>query len=101
MMRRDQRATVSRAGMYSFQAIKVHNMSYNCWAGTVQLSSLHPLLGSRETLLGLLPVDDLPNVLEVVNLDVLVVEVEGVLPDVNAEDGNVGWKLVNPMVGAH
>lgn len=50
----------------------------------------HTLEGGSKTLLGLGPVHDGPDVLEVVDLDVLVVEVEGVLPDVNAEDGDVG-----------
>lgn len=46
-------------------------------------------LSSLEALLGLLEVDDGPDVLEVVSLDVLVLKVEGVLPSVNTNDGVV------------
>ena len=42
------------------------------------------------SLLSLLVVDDVPDSLEVVGLDVLVLEVEGVLPDVDTDDGDVG-----------
>lgn len=49
-------------------------------------------LGSLDVaLLSLLEVDYVPDGVEVVWLDVLVLEVESVLPNVNADDGSVGW----------
>ena len=42
--------------------------------------------GGIETLLGLLPVDDLPHLFEVLRARVLVVKVIGVLPDVDVDD---------------
>lgn len=48
--------------------------------------SSHLELGGSETLLGLLPVDDLPHLFEVLGARVLVVKVVGVLPDVNVHD---------------
>lgn len=52
-------------------------------------TSLGVSLGSLEALLGLLEVDDRPNVLEVVSLNILVLEVESVLPSVDTDDGVV------------
>lgn len=49
------------------------------------------LLGLLETLLGSLEVDHLPDGLEVVGLDVLVLQVECVLPCVHADQGNMGY----------
>ncbi len=46
-------------------------------------------LSSLEAVLGLLEVDDRPDVLEVVGLDVLVLKVESVLPGINTDDGVV------------
>ena len=43
--------------------------------------------GIVESLFDPLPVDDLPDVLEEVGLRVFVVNVEGVLPDVDVEQG--------------
>lgn len=45
-------------------------------------------LGGDQTCLSLVPVDNLPDVLEVLRASVLVVDVVGVLPDVNADDGH-------------
>lgn len=53
------------------------------------------LLGLLETLLGSLEVDNVPDGLEVVGLDVLVLEVEGVLPGVDADERNVGCSTNN------
>lgn len=44
---------------------------------------------SRESLLSLLPVDDAPDGLEIVDLDVLVLEVVSVLPSVNTDNGDM------------
>lgn len=57
-------------------------------------------LGCDETLFGLLPVDDAPDILEVLGPGILIVNVVGMLPDVDTDDGhNVGadicdWVLV-------
>jgi len=45
-------------------------------------------MGSDETLFGLLPVDDAPDVFEVLGPGILVVDIVGVLPDVDADDGH-------------
>lgn len=42
-----------------------------------------------KSLLSLVKVDDVPDSLEVVGLDVLVLEVECVLPDIDTNDGGV------------
>lgn len=47
------------------------------------------LLGLLETLLGRLEVDDVPNSLEVIGLDVLVLQIEGMFPGVDADQGDV------------
>lgn len=57
-------------------------------------------MGFDQALFGFLPVDDLPDVLKVLRSGVLVVQVVGVLPNVDADDGHeVGadvrnWVLV-------
>jgi len=45
-------------------------------------------LGCNEALFGLLPVDDAPDVLKVAGSGVLVVDVVGVLPDIDTDDGD-------------
>lgn len=53
-----------------------------------------------EALSDSLPVDDLPDGLEVVGADVLVLEVVGVLPDINAQQGDqTGGGLERVLVG--
>jgi len=47
-----------------------------------------------EALLGLFKVDHVPNGVEVIRLHVEVLEVEGVLPDVDADEGHVGEERV-------
>ena len=42
--------------------------------------------GSDKTLLNLLPVDNLPNVVEVLWSSILIVKVVGVLPDINSNE---------------
>ena len=62
--------------------------------------SLHPpdpysqtrSLSSLETLLGLFEVDDIPDGLEVIRLDVLVLQIVSVLPGVDADQRNVCCK---------
>jgi hypothetical protein len=50
--------------------------------------------GLSEPGLGLVKVDDVPDGLEVVGLDVLVLEVEGVLPDLATEKPFIGRESV-------
>jgi hypothetical protein len=50
--------------------------------------------GLHEALLGLVKVDDIPNSVHVVSLDVEVLEVEGMLPDINTDQGNEREKRV-------
>jgi len=45
-------------------------------------------------LLSFFPVDNTPDSFEIVDLDIQVLEIEGVLPDVNADDGNVRQQRV-------
>jgi len=51
-------------------------------------------LGANQPLLGLVEVNDVPDSGEIVELDVLVLEIEGVLPDVNADEGDVRKKRI-------
>jgi len=50
--------------------------------------------GFGETLLGLFEVDDIPDCFEIINLDVEILEVEGMLPDVNADDGDMAEERI-------
>jgi len=54
---------------------------------TPRISTPSRLVPSREPLLGGLPVDHVPDVLEVLCLAVLVLEVVGVLPGIDTQDG--------------
>lgn len=60
----------------------------NEWICALELSA--DLGGLEVSLLRLLEVDDVPDSGEVVGLDVLVLEVEGVLPDINTDDRGMG-----------
>jgi hypothetical protein len=62
---------------------------------SLKMSVYLSLLGGRcsqEPPLGVLPVDDLPNLFHVVHTDVLVVDVVGVLPDI---DGCMGVEVLS------
>jgi len=57
---------------------------------TSQLDCVRSILErGGETRFGLLPIDDIPDGFEIFRLDVLVLKIESVLPDVNADDRNV------------
>lgn len=62
----------------------------------VAISKLGAADGLEVALLGLVEVDDVPDRVEVVDLDVQVLEVERVLPDVDADNGDERqeWVLV-------
>lgn len=53
------------------------------------------VLGLEVALLSLLEVDDVPDGLKIISLDVLVLEVESVLPDVDTDDGCMGFHVYN------
>jgi len=46
------------------------------------------------TFVGFVEIDDVPDGVEVIHLDILVLQVEGVFPDVNADDGDMRQKRV-------
>ena len=50
------------------------------------------LLSIYKALLCLLEVDNIPNGLEIIDFDVLVLEVERVLPNINTNDRSVGYE---------
>jgi hypothetical protein len=54
--------------------------------------------GGRVARLHVGPVDDIPERLDVVGLDVLVLQVEGVFPDVDQHDGDLGGRNVSLLV---
>jgi len=59
------------------------------------------LHGSLESLFSNSPVDDVPDGLDVVRTDILVLEVVSVLPDVDSDDGlKAGGCLEGVLVGA-
>jgi len=52
------------------------------------------VLGLDVSLLRLLEVDNIPDGIEIIWLDVLVLQVEGMLPNVNSNDGLVGEERI-------
>lgn len=63
-------------------------------------SHIHLLVGLGEAVGDSLPVDDVPDGVEVVGTDVLVLEVVGVLPDINSQKGDQsGSGLEGILVG--
>ncbi len=64
------------------------------------LSSNEPSLGGIvESLLNSLPVHNLPDILQEVSLGMLVIDVEGVLPNVDVKQGSdASWLLVSDQI---
>jgi len=70
------------------------------FTSTVDNSTSGPILqfaarnGLVVTMLGFIEIDDVPDGIKVIGLDVFVLEIEGVLPDVDADDRHMGKKRV-------
>jgi len=52
------------------------------------------VLGLDVSLLSLLEVDNVPDGIEIIRLDILVLQVKGMLPNINSNDGLVGEERV-------
>ena len=62
-------------------------------------SKEHSLGGIVESLLNSLPVHNLPDILQEVSLGMLVIDVEGVLPNVDVKQGSdASWLLVSDQI---